>query len=308
MSCEYDKKIDVYEPRKMALFVPENLKKTKTKMSPSGRYRLTIEYYTTGTGSWEYTKGIVHRVEDDKHIISLYRDYSSFTHKFFMRFGEEWLFSGEHYEYQTLVNLDTGKRYDNNEGYFCWTDVNASPKGDILLVEGCVWACPYEYDFYDLSNIVEDGKCFWKRIDEEYKGDPRLKEISNKKWEERTEEEKDFCNQYSYRFFPDDENKIKWVDDYTLIVNIFEDQMKKEKKQELNELREKDSYAFIMKEWQEYSDYYDRVIYRTYQVKFERDENQTFKAKITDITVRPFIIIEGYDPNREDEEEEEDEN
>lgn len=295
MSC--DKKVDVHSTRKMALFVPENLKKTETEISPSGKYRLTIEYYTTGTGSWDYTKGIVHRIEDNKHIISLYRDYSSFTHKFFMRFGEEWLFSGEHYEYQTLVNLDTGKRYDNNEGYFCWTDVNASPKGDILLVEGCVWACPYEYDFYDLSNIGEDGKCFWKRIKEEYNQDSRLKSIYEKEWEDRTEEEKDLVYEYSYDLYPADDNKLEWVDDYTLIINIYEDQIKKEKKQELNELRKKDSHSFCMKKWQEYNSYYDRVINRTYQVKFERDENQTFEAKITDITVRPFIIIEGYDPN-----------
>jgi len=35
---------------------------------------------------------------------------------------------------------------------FCWAATVLSPDGRTLLVDGCHWACPYEYRFYDFTD------------------------------------------------------------------------------------------------------------------------------------------------------------
>lgn len=58
---------------------------------------------------------------------------------------------------QTLVNLQTGKKRSAPKGdEFCWADAKLLSDGTTLLVEGCYWACPYEYRLVDFSN-PDDG-------------------------------------------------------------------------------------------------------------------------------------------------------
>jgi len=64
-----------------------------------------------------------------------------------------------------FVNCDTGEIYDdpNNTEVsyeysagveFCWgACVDVSPDGKYILVDGCIWACPYEWKIYDISDL-----------------------------------------------------------------------------------------------------------------------------------------------------------
>lgn len=126
-------------------------------LSPSGRYRLVISSYKTKEGGWNYTRGRVYRVQDDHLICDIKRNYSGFHHSFVTKNGEEWLITGRSYMSQTIVNLETGAEYEpSGEQYngfaFCWAKAVLSPDGNTLLVDGCYWAAPYEYKFFDFTN------------------------------------------------------------------------------------------------------------------------------------------------------------
>ncbi|WP_438020347.1 hypothetical protein WMF18_15295 [Sorangium sp. So ce315] len=57
-----------------------------------------------------------------------------------------------------MIELDTGRRRDHlpaeaAEGVgFCRTDMRFEPSAAMLVVEGCIWACPYEFRFFDFSD------------------------------------------------------------------------------------------------------------------------------------------------------------
>lgn len=137
--------------------IPENLLKEEILVSPSGRYQLTIGYYKTRAGCWEYTKGTVTEKETRSVITSFVRQYCVMQHSFFTRNGEEWFQSGTDYLTQLFVNLNTGTVYNNDAkkttgNEFCWAKSSISPDGKTLAVLGCYWACPYHYLFYDFSH------------------------------------------------------------------------------------------------------------------------------------------------------------
>jgi len=139
-------------------FVEENRKeKTYTKQSPSGRYQLEISYYGTKKGCWNYSRGIVRRVATDEVVCDIKRNYSSFTHSFIEKNGQEYLITGRSYMSQTIINLDTGQEWeppgDQYDGHaFCWTGAQITPDGNTLIVDGCHWACPFETRFYDFTD------------------------------------------------------------------------------------------------------------------------------------------------------------
>jgi len=145
--------------------IPANLVSEKTIVSRSGNYKLVIGQYKTKEGCWEYTKGSVYRISDDKLIIEISRNYPYFQHHFFVKDGQEYLQAGRTYMSQIFVNLDTEKVvYDNSDvqqGY-CWSSITASPDGNTLAVIACIWGGPYEllfYDFTDPSKGPIDLKC-----------------------------------------------------------------------------------------------------------------------------------------------------
>lgn len=50
--------------------VTENIQgESVIKLSPSGKYKLTISYYKTREGCWNCSKGVITRVLDDFVII-----------------------------------------------------------------------------------------------------------------------------------------------------------------------------------------------------------------------------------------------
>lgn len=147
-------------------------------LSPSGRFRLIVRNYRSRPGAWNVSRGVVTRVSDGAVVADLCRNISGFGHTFVQKDGAEWLIAGRAYTSQTLVNLDTGAEYEPpgdpylGEG-FCWTDVRLSPDGNTLLVEGCVWACPYEVRFFDFTNPARG----WPELTLD--GIPALAESSN---------------------------------------------------------------------------------------------------------------------------------
>lgn len=143
-------------------FTPENanLKCRREYLSDSGEYKVVITPYATKEGSWNYTQGLVFKVGSDVPIADVRRNYSSFEYTFIEDHpnGHHYFVGGEDYQGQTVVELDTGKRRDYlpdeaEQGWgFCWVDHRFDAQSQILIVDGCIWAAPFEYRFYDFSD------------------------------------------------------------------------------------------------------------------------------------------------------------
>lgn len=130
--------------------------------SPSGRFRLEVRAYATKPNCWCHSRGTVVRVADGAVVADVGRNYSAFHHSFVTKDGRELLVTGRSYMGQTIVDLDRGlewndpKHPDGYDGHeFCWAASVLSPDGRTLLVDGCHWACPYEYRFFDLTDPAE---------------------------------------------------------------------------------------------------------------------------------------------------------
>lgn len=139
-------------------YIEENRNPSNRKVlaSPSGRFTLTTDTYKTKDGCWNYSRGRVYDI-DGNLVADVKRNYSSFWSSWLTTLdGREWLICGESYMSQTLVNLETGEAKNaedhGQEDRFCWVSANLLEDGKTLLVEGCYWACPYEYRLVDFSN------------------------------------------------------------------------------------------------------------------------------------------------------------
>lgn len=153
---------------KTDFFVPENAKTEcrQEHLSPSGKYKLVTTPYATSPGCWSYSQGLVYMVGDESTpIAEVQRNYSSFNHTFIEDHpnGHAYLICGEDYQGQTVIELDTGRRRDflpeaAAQGHgFCWVTHKFDPGTNILTVAGCIWACPYEFRFYDFSDPMDSG-------------------------------------------------------------------------------------------------------------------------------------------------------
>lgn len=166
-------------------FKPENakLEHQDTRSSPSGKYKLVITPHSTGKGSWNYTQGLVYSTNDGKLIAEVRRNYSSFPFLFIEDHPKgDFLVCGENYQGQTVIELTTGKRKDllsdgTEQGWgFCWVQYKYDVLNQMIIVDGCHWACPYEFRFYDFSDPM-DG---WPEI----KTDPESTIDDDDKWPE----------------------------------------------------------------------------------------------------------------------------
>lgn len=110
----------------------------------------------------------------DKNIIYQYK-LECFHHCFgeFITINDnEWWFGGRHYMLHLFVNCNTREVYDdpNNkeesdeykQGFeFIWTGPYIiSPDGKYMFMDGCMWACPYEWRLYDISDLKNGYKEF----------------------------------------------------------------------------------------------------------------------------------------------------
>lgn len=164
-------KIVGFMVKKEDFFKEENKQKTVVELSDLEKYRLEISSFKTREGSWSYTQGKVFKVEDNKLIATINRNYHSFPFLFIENHssGKDYLVCGEDYQGQTIVDLTTGEVLNKmSQGYefgggFCWADYKFYKDINILIVNGCHWACPYEYRFYDFSDPMN-----FKEIESEY--------------------------------------------------------------------------------------------------------------------------------------------
>lgn len=129
--------------------------------SPSGKYSLNITQNPTKPGCWNYSTGEVSK--DNVVLATVNRNYSCFPFLFIENHpnGHDYLICGEDYQGQTVIELDTGKRRDflpdeAKDGIgFCWAGYEFDIPSQVLIVDGCYWACPYEYRFFDFSDPMK---------------------------------------------------------------------------------------------------------------------------------------------------------
>lgn len=150
---------------KAELFRSENanLDRREEHLSPSGKYKLVVTPYATKPGCWGYTQGLVYTVGSDTPIAEIQRNYSAFPFLFVEGHpnGHDYLIGGEDYQGQTVIELDTGARRDflpeaAAKGHgFCWASYQFEPSVQLLVVQGCFWACSYETCFYDFADPMK---------------------------------------------------------------------------------------------------------------------------------------------------------
>lgn len=147
--------------KKMDFFVEENRvpEHQKETLSPSGKFKLVVDSYTTSKGAWNYTRGQVIRNEDNTVVETVYRNYSSFWHNWIEHpNGNEYVFCGEDYQGYTIVNATQGTQqnllHENaRQGWgWCCAEGHPSPDGLIVAVGGCFWGGPYSLRFFDFSD------------------------------------------------------------------------------------------------------------------------------------------------------------
>jgi hypothetical protein len=146
-----------------ALFIPgnERLDKRKVHGSPTGRYALMVDSFASGPGSWDVTRGTVH--EGDRFVAVVLRNYHGFPFAFIEGHAKgDFLVCGEHYMHQTVVDLADGKLWSGSGGDgFCWGEYRYHPEAQVMVVNGCYWACNGEYKFFDFSDPLRRG---WPEI------------------------------------------------------------------------------------------------------------------------------------------------
>lgn len=127
------------------------------KISHFKDYRIEIENVTTKPGGWDFSVATIYK--NDAEIIQVKRNYRHFWYEFCEHpDGNTYFLCGEDYQGQTVVNLNTKEKKsyrppEAEKGFgFCWVNAKASPNGEFLAVEGCIWAAPYEFRLYDFSD------------------------------------------------------------------------------------------------------------------------------------------------------------
>jgi len=148
--------------QKDELFDPEKADHSKAQehLSPSGKYKLVVTPFETKPGCWAYSQGLVYAVGSDTPLFEVRRNYHSFPFSWIEGHpnGHSYLLGGEDYQGQTVLELDTGNRRDYlpksaEQGHgFCWTGHTFNAEHQLLVVDGCYWASPYEYKFFDFSD------------------------------------------------------------------------------------------------------------------------------------------------------------
>ncbi len=132
-------------------------------LSPSDKYKLVVTPFQTGEGTWGYTQGLVFKIGFDEPIAEIQRNYSSFPFCWVDAHpnGHAYLICGVDYQGQTVIELDTGNRREflpeaASKGHgFCWAKYEFDSATQMVIVDGCYWACPYEYRFYDFSDPMQ---------------------------------------------------------------------------------------------------------------------------------------------------------
>lgn len=203
---------------KQNYFIPENKTDAREELSLSGRYKLVISSFKTKDGCWNYSQGEVYRNSDNKLLGTVQRNYSAFPFLFIEDHPRgDFLICGENYQGQTVIDLINEKRKDflpstaSKGTGFCWASYTYEPINQMLIVDGCYWACPYETKFFDFSDPMEKG---WDVLTDEYiDNDVRKPEI----YADGTIECYETENGYDYE--PEEGHKLEDFD--ILVIKTF---------------------------------------------------------------------------------------
>lgn len=139
---------------------------TRVVVSPTGKYRLVIDYFTTCDAeskrrTWNYTRGQIFQGESGQPLATVHRNYSSFWHCWAQcDQGNEYLFCGENYQGISRVDCQTGevlhslpKEAGSGWGW-CHACMEQSPSGKYLMASGCYWGAPYDTRIYHFDPQV----------------------------------------------------------------------------------------------------------------------------------------------------------
>jgi hypothetical protein len=190
-----------------------------TIISESKRFIVTREYLKSVEED-SRNKIRVKLTDANDNLIHEYFEagFSSPINQFVTIRGQEWWIGGRHYMLKLFVNCETGQVFDDPDkrefsnyyksgSEFIWAGpVKVSPNGNYLIVVGCVWSFPYEWQLYDIRNLLE------------------AREPPNKEPNEDNDEDECFMvrrmslyDNLRYKTFPEDDprNKISenWLGD-----------------------------------------------------------------------------------------------
>jgi hypothetical protein len=136
----------------------------KIFVSPSRKFSLQTSIWTGSDSRWDYSRGIVRRLDSQEIIADIKRNHALFWHSWVLQGDNEYLLCGEDYQGYNVIALN-GVNCGRNmftfppeavDGRgFCWTAVKASPDGKTLAVDGCYWACESELVLVDFSNPLQ---------------------------------------------------------------------------------------------------------------------------------------------------------
>ena len=130
-----------------------------TKKSPSGKFSVQVILYKRD-GSTCF-KHVLYLTGENPDVSPIHIIYGSqpYLSEFFVRDGVEWYHTHRHYVSPLFFNLETYEEFDNystKEGQenhdIIWRETDFSPDGKLVCVRGCVWGCPNETRFYDISD------------------------------------------------------------------------------------------------------------------------------------------------------------
>lgn len=142
-----------------AVFATARRGPSERHLSPSGRYELEVVPCEPRASDWRFAEGVVRRTGRPGALAHIRRNYAAFPFAWCEGHanGHDYLIAGEDYQGQTIVELDSGLRVDHladgaQQGVeFCWARHHVAPMGDVLIVDGCFWGCPYELVAFDFS-------------------------------------------------------------------------------------------------------------------------------------------------------------
>jgi len=151
-------------------YLDENISSTEEYFSKSNKYKLIVKKYCTKNVSkkntWEITQAFVYKTDDNQLITSIKRNYFQFPYLFFEKNNKEYLICGSTYMSQTIVDLESGKVFDNKgktDG-FCWASIYQFNENTIYVL-GCYWGATYEYKFYDFTDFDDLFENGLKKLD-----------------------------------------------------------------------------------------------------------------------------------------------
>lgn len=197
-------------------FLPaKNLIRAETILSPTGKYSLTIEVYSTGPETWKYSKGTIK--EGENVIKEVYRNYEDFWYAWVENHpsGNAYILYGEDYQGYTVYNLTnrTAKVYlpDAAAGGRGWCFIEAvpNPSCDKLAVLGCFWGDPEELAFFDITDLetlplkeIRKDYCLMSSGDMVWESDTRIVVKKNT----------DFCTYYNKSLDDMTDEEMDYID------------------------------------------------------------------------------------------------